>query len=613
MDSIEQSQLDEQFMREALAEARAAAAEGEVPIGAVVVYDGKVIARAHNRRELDEDPSAHAEFSAMLKASRALGRWRLTGCTVYVTLEPCVMCSGLMVNARIDRCVFGAPDPKGGALTSLYALGSDRRLNHEFNVVQGVLADECAQKLSGFFARLRSERGGAAAGAGAVEGAVSCQYDQHVAKRDAAMRTGAPAGKRTAVAKELEPAPRVLLAVDSFKGSATSAQAERWLCEGILQAFPKAQVESMPLADGGEGTVAAIASAIDGEVREVAVHDPFGRPITAEYLLSSNGTAVVELASAASIAYSSTTHDAAMRASTYGVGELVRAAVNAGAATVLLGLGGSATTDCGLGFLQALGARALDEQGNAVPVGLAGVARVRSLDLAPVRELLAGVELVALTDVDNPLVGERGAVRVYGPQKGLADQPTPRGPKVTLFDEADGWMIAFAQLLDADRTAAAVGDRAAAAAASQLARKKRFRSVLGVPGAGAAGGMGAAVLALGGRLESGIEAMLDIIGFNEAAQAADLVITGEGMIDGQTAAGKAPVGVARRAKRYGKPVVAVVGGRASSLRGVYNAGIDLVLPAVRRPMTLEQAMEPSEVRRNLMCAGEAAVRAYLLR
>lgn len=606
MDSIEQFQLDEQFMREALAEARAAAAEGEVPIGAVVVYDGKVIARAHNRRELDEDPSAHAEFSAMLKASRALGRWRLTGCTVYVTLEPCVMCSGLMVNARIDRCVFGAPDPKGGALTSLYALGSDRRLNHEFNVVQGVLADECAQELSGFFARLRSERGAAAAGAG--ERGASCQHDQHVAKRDAAMQAASPAGRRVTAEKEAEPAPRILLAVDSFKGSATSAQAERWLCEGILQAFPKAQVESMPLADGGEGTVAAIASAIDGEMREAAVHDPFGRPITAGFLLSSNGTAVVELASAASIAYSNATHDAAMRASTFGVGEMVRSAVGAGATTVLLGLGGSATTDCGLGFLQALGAQALDERGEAVPAGLAGVACVRSLDLAPVRELLAGVELVALTDVDNPLVGERGAVRVYGPQKGLTDQPTPRGPKATLFDEADGWMIAFAQLLDADRAAfAAVSD------APQPARKKRFRSVRGVPGAGAAGGMGAAVLTLGGRLESGIEAMLDIIGFNEAVQAADLVITGEGMIDSQTAAGKVPVGVARRAKRYSKPVVAVVGGRASSLHGVYSAGIDLVLPAVRRPMTLERAMEPSEVRRNLMCAGEAAVRAYLLR
>ena len=109
---------DEAYMRLALEEAEAAAEEGEVPIGAVVVCDGRVVARAHNRRETDADPSAHAEFTAMVAAARALGRWRLTGCTVYVTLEPCLMCAGLMVNARVDRCVFGAADPKGGAAGS---------------------------------------------------------------------------------------------------------------------------------------------------------------------------------------------------------------------------------------------------------------------------------------------------------------------------------------------------------------------------------------------------------------------------------------------------------------------------------------------------------------
>lgn len=141
---------DERFMREALTEARAAAALGEVPIGAVVVHEGRVIARAHNRRELDEDPSAHAEFSAMMEASRALGRWRLTGCTVYVTLEPCLMCAGLMVNARIDRCVYGAVDPKGGAVGTLYDVSRDPRLNHSFEVGAGVLGDECAAVLREF-------------------------------------------------------------------------------------------------------------------------------------------------------------------------------------------------------------------------------------------------------------------------------------------------------------------------------------------------------------------------------------------------------------------------------------------------------------------------------
>jgi tRNA(adenine34) deaminase len=151
------AELDEQYMRMALEEARAAANEGEVPIGAVLVCDGSVVARAHNRREGDADPSAHAEFRALVEASRALGRWRLTGCTVYVTLEPCLMCAGLMVNARIDRCVFGAADPKGGAVGTLYDVSADPRLNHAFEVTGGVLADECADELRRFFRARRQK------------------------------------------------------------------------------------------------------------------------------------------------------------------------------------------------------------------------------------------------------------------------------------------------------------------------------------------------------------------------------------------------------------------------------------------------------------------------
>ena len=158
------TQDDERFMRMALEEAAVAAEEGEVPIGAVVVCDGEAVARAHNRRETDHDPSAHAEFSAMVAASRALGRWRLTGCTVYVTLEPCLMCAGLMVNARVSRCVYGASDPKAGALGTLYDLSCDPRLNHEFPVTPGVLADECAELLREFFrVRRAARRGGACA------------------------------------------------------------------------------------------------------------------------------------------------------------------------------------------------------------------------------------------------------------------------------------------------------------------------------------------------------------------------------------------------------------------------------------------------------------------
>ena len=154
---ISVAEQDELFMRLAHEEATLAAAEGEVPIGAVVVCDGEVVARAHNRRETDHDPSAHAEFAAMVAASRLLGRWRLTGCTVYVTLEPCLMCAGLMINARIDRCVYGAADPKGGALGTLYDVSHDARLNHEFAVTTGVLSDECAGELRAFF-RARRRR-----------------------------------------------------------------------------------------------------------------------------------------------------------------------------------------------------------------------------------------------------------------------------------------------------------------------------------------------------------------------------------------------------------------------------------------------------------------------
>lgn len=151
---------DEDYMRMALDEARLAAEEGEVPIGAVVVHEDEVIARAHNRRETDRDPSAHAEFSAMCEAARVLDRWRLTGCTVYVTLEPCLMCAGLMVNARVNRCVYGAPDPKGGALGTLFDVSHDERLNHEFEVTSGVLADECAAELRSFFRARRAKKKG---------------------------------------------------------------------------------------------------------------------------------------------------------------------------------------------------------------------------------------------------------------------------------------------------------------------------------------------------------------------------------------------------------------------------------------------------------------------
>ena len=585
------TEIDEKFMREALAEARAAATVGEVPIGAVVVRAGEIVARAHNRRELDQDPSAHAEFLALCAAAQTLGRWRLSDCTVYVTLEPCCMCAGLMVNARVGRCVYGAADAKAGAVGSLYDLNADSRLNHRFNVTAGVLADECREVLSGYFSGLR-DTDGAVCGCGA-------DLEAHVAHAKALAGVGNLADETLNFGPVQRRPRRVLFVIDSFKGSVSSAQAEAAVAEGVFQVWPDAELSALPLADGGEGTLDAVA-ARGGELVTCEVAGPLGDCVSARMLVDGeHESAVIEMAEAAGIGYSPCTESAAIAASTYGVGELMLRAVCAGAKTIYIGLGGSATNDGGAGMLQALGARVVDDQGCDVAPGLAGLEQVASVDLASALEVLGGVRVVVLSDVENPLVGRRGALAVFGGQKGL-----PTGDAEAL-GKYDGWMVGYGRLLDA-----AIFEMRAQKLLRAPEGARSFGSVLGVPGAGAAGGLGAALLALGAELRSGVETVLDLIGFDECVRDADLVITGEGNMDEQSAAGKAPVGVARRAKRYSKPVVAVVGGRADNLDAVYGQGIDLVLPVCRRPMPLDQALDPQEATTNLICAGEAAARAY---
>ena len=581
--------IDEKFMREALAEARAAAVVGEVPIGAVVVRAGEIVARAHNRRELDQDPSAHAEFAALCAAAQSLGRWRLFDCTVYVTLEPCCMCAGLMVNARVGRCVYGAADAKAGALGSLYDLNADSRLNHRFNVTAGVLADECRAVLSGYFAGLRG-----------VDG-IGCglNLEAHAAHAEALAGVGDLADETVDFGSVQRRPRRVLLAIDSFKGSVLSSQAESAVAGGVRRVWPDAQVSALPLADGGEGTLDAVA-ACGGEIVTCEVAGPLGKRVAARMLVDGeHESAVIEMAEAAGIGYSPCTESAALAATTYGVGELMLRAVRTGAKTLYIGLGGSATNDGGAGMLQALGARLVDGCGCNIAPGLAGLERVASVDLAPALQALDDARIVVLSDVENPLVGRRGALAVFGGQKGL---PTD---DVEALGRHDGWMVGYGRLLD---TAIAKARAQGLLRVPEGART--FGSVLGVPGAGAAGGLGAALLALGAELRSGVETVLDLIGFDEHVRDVDLVITGEGNMDEQSAAGKAPVGVARRAKRYGKPVVAVVGGRADNLDAVYGRGIDLVLPVCRKPMGLELALDPQEATTNLICAGEAAARAY---
>ena len=585
------TEIDEKFMCEALAEARAAAAVGEVPIGAVVVCAGEIVARAHNRRELDQDPSAHAEFAALCSAAQALGRWRLSDCTVYVTLEPCCMCAGLMVNARVGRCVYGAADAEAGALGSLYDLNADSRLNHRFNVTAGVLADECRDVLSGYFAGLRGADGGGC-GCGS-------DLEAHVAHAAALADADEIAGAAVDFGPVQRRPRRVLLAIDSFKGSVSSAQAESAVAEGVRRVWPDAEVNTLPLADGGEGTLDAVA-ACGGEIVTCEVAGPLGDRVSARMLVDGEReSAVIEMAEAAGIGYSPCTEPAALAATTYGMGELMLRAVRAGAKTLYIGLGGSATNDGGAGMLQALGARLVDDHGRDIAPGLAGLERVAGVDLVPAVRALDGVRIVVLSDVENPLVGRRGALAVFGGQKGL-----PTGDAEALR-KYDSWMVGYGRLLDA-----AIVEARAQGLLRVPEGARTFGSVLGVPGAGAAGGLGAALLALGAELRSGVETVLDLVGFDERVRDADLVITGEGNMDEQSAAGKAPVGVARRSKRYGKPVVAVVGGRADNLDAVYEQGVDLVLPVCRKPMPLDQALDSQEATTNLICAGEAAAQAY---
>ncbi|GAA4971502.1 glycerate kinase [Streptomyces hyderabadensis] len=343
---------------------------------------------------------------------------------------------------------------------------------------------------------------------------------------------------------------RVLVAADKFKGSLTAVEVARRVTAGLRRVVPDLAVAALPVADGGDGTVAA-AVAAGFERREVRVAGPLGDEVTAAYALR-EGTAVVEMAEASGLQRLPEGVLAPLTSSTYGSGELLRAALDAGARTIVFGVGGSATTDGGAGMLAALGARFLDGDGEPVAPGGGGLAGLASADLSGLDPRLSEVELVLASDVDNPLTGPKGAPAVYGPQKGA----TP--DDVTALDAA---LAHFAKVLEGTE---GVGARAAEYAAS--------------PGAGAAGGIGFGAMLLGARFRPGIEVMLDVLGFAPALERADLVITGEGSLDEQTLHGKAPAGVAAAARAAGKEVVAVCGRLALAPEVLGRAGIRRAYP-----------------------------------
>jgi len=321
--------------------------------------------------------------------------------------------------------------------------------------------------------------------------------------------------------------PRVVVSPDKFKGSLTAVEAAQAITEGLLRGCPGADVVARPVADGGEGTVEAVLSA-GYEPRTVTVSGPTGEPVTATFALAGT-SAVLELAEASGLRHLPGGRPAPLTASTFGTGEVIRAALDAGARNLVLGLGGSATTDGGAGMASALGARFLDATGAELPAGGGALIDLDRIDLESWDPRLADTTTVLASDVDNPLVGPNGAAAVYGPQKGASPDD------VRLLDAA---LRHYADVVEHD-LGVAVAD---------------------VPGSGAAGGAGGGALAfLGARVESGIGLVLRVIGFADAILDADLVITGEGSLDAQSLSGKAPVGVALAARSGGVPVVALVG------------------------------------------------------
>ncbi|MEU2508597.1 glycerate kinase [Streptomyces sp. NPDC007863] len=340
----------------------------------------------------------------------------------------------------------------------------------------------------------------------------------------------------------------VLVAADKFKGSLTAVQVAERVTAGLRKVVPGLSVEALPVADGGDGTVAA-AVAAGFDRHEVRVTGPVGDPVTAAFALRGT-TAVVEMAEASGLQLLPAGTFAPLTATTYGSGELLRAALDAGATTIVFGVGGSATTDGGAGMLAALGAVFLDADGEPVGPGGAALAELASADLTALDPRFAGVEFILASDVDNPLTGPKGAPAVYGPQKGATPEDV---------ETLDAALAHYAQVLEK-----AIGPKATELAAS--------------PGAGGAGGIGYGALLLGASFRPGIELMLEVLGFAPALERATLVITGEGSLDEQTLHGKAPAGVAAAARAAGKEVVAVCGRLALPPEALGTAGIRRAYP-----------------------------------
>ena len=372
---------------------------------------------------------------------------------------------------------------------------------------------------------------------------------------------------------------RVVVAIDSFKGSMSSLEAGEAISKGIRNAHKDAEVEIRPLADGGEGTVEALSIGMGGRLINVDVTGPAGKSVNAVYgIVDSSKTAIIEMSQAAGITLVSGDEKNPLYTTTFGVGELIKDAINKGCRHFVVGIGGSATNDCGIGMLQALGYEFLDKEGKQVGFGASGVRDIVSIRDENVIKELSECYFRVACDVNNPLYGDLGCSAIYGPQKGATKE---------MVADMDGWLKSY----------------------SKIVKEKYPDADCEYPGTGAAGGLGYAFFNFtNSKLESGIKIVLDETRLVEYVKDADIVVTGEGRLDHQTVMGKAPVGVANIAKKYNKKVIAF-SGSVTEDAGVCNEhGIDAFFPILRRIVTLEEAMQTDTAKKNLTDTAEQVFR-----
>lgn len=374
---------------------------------------------------------------------------------------------------------------------------------------------------------------------------------------------------------------KAVIAIDSLKGSLTSMQAGEAIRRGVLKADPEAEVVVRPMADGGEGTVDALTEGMGGTIHTVTVTGPAGKPVEAHYgILEDKVTAVMEMSQAAGITQVTDEERNPLHTTTYGVGQMILDAVDKGCRHFIMGIGGSATNDGGIGMLQALGYGFLDGDGQDVPFGAKGLEKLAEITSDHVDKRLADCHFRIACDVTNPLCGEQGCSAVFGPQKG-AD------PDMVL--EMDRWLAAYAEL------------------AKKVSRSANPEK----PGTGAAGGLGFAFLTFTNAvLEPGITIVLEETKLESYVKDADIVITGEGRLDSQSVMGKAPVGVANIAKKYGKPVLALAGSVTPDAGVCNEHGIDAFFPILQGIVTLDEAMDSENAAANMAKTAEQAIRLF---